>query len=985
MIRFLFVLSACTLFCWAAETTAGEDDQRDSNIEQLKIHPDLEVQLFASEPMLLSPSAIDIDEKGRVWVCEVVNYRRRKGERPEGDRILILEDSNQDGRADKQTVFYQGPEVDSAHGVTVLGNEVIVAVGERVLVFRDENGDDKADGFEPMFTKIGGAQHDHGIHAVHFGPDGRLYFNFGNAGRQLCDKNGDLITDLAGNEVTGKRNPYQQGMVFRCELDGSQVDTLGWNFRNNWEVAVDSYGTIWQSDNDDDGNRGVRINYVMEYGNYGYRDEVSGGGWRDVRPGMHEDISQRHWHLNDPGVVPNLLQTGAGSPTGILVYEGDLLPKVFHQQIIHCDAGPNVTRAYPRKPDGAGYTAEILDILHGGSDRMVRPADVAVAPDGSLFVADWYDPGVGGHAMGDVARGRIYRLAPKEAAAYAVVPPDTSTIPGAIAALQSPCESTRYLGWTALESAGKPAQPALEQLFASPRPEHQARAIWLLARIHGQAIKSAASHANPDIRITALRAARQTWSNQPGTLHDLLDTLSRDTNAAVRREVALALRFDGSPSASAIWAQVAARHDGSDRWMLEALGIGADLHATARAQALTKVSLPSATAAHLAWRMRHSSASDELASRMLKPDSKAATMRSFHFHPDQAARQEALLRLFEEGSTEVALTSVSMLGREAITETPRYQERLETLLAPLRGKSEFVSLIDRMGLTGFESDLVDYIIANPNASDVATAARLSLRDSKLLTRGMASSPSNALRIGDALGKSGGRDAIRLLRDVLLMPENEEMRFAAASGLTWTQHGAEELFRASDKKGISPLLDKLAFRLATHPDKRVREKAAKQRSLPVALGTESFPPIQELLQMTGRVDAGKIAYTKATCINCHRVGEAGIDYGPNLSGIGNKLSKQAFYEAILYPDSGISHGYHGVTLKMKTGEVFLGFLTSETDEAVSLRLSSGTIQVFAKSKIQQRIAMTTSLMPSGLAALVGPQGLADLIAYLQSLK
>ena len=72
------------------------------------------------------------------------------------------------------------------------------------------------------------------------------------------------------------------------------------------------FGTIWQSDNDDDGNRGVRINYVMEHGNYGYRDEVTGAGWQVNRTNMEAEVPLRHWHLNDPGVVPNLLQTGPG-------------------------------------------------------------------------------------------------------------------------------------------------------------------------------------------------------------------------------------------------------------------------------------------------------------------------------------------------------------------------------------------------------------------------------------------------------------------------------------------------------------------------------------------------------------------------------------------------------------------------------------------------------------------------------------------------
>src|SRR5690606_16318222 len=158
------------------------------------------------------------------------------------------------------------------------------------------------------------------------------------------------------------REPYQQGMVFRCNPDGSALETIAWNFRNNYETAVDSFGTLWQSDNDDDGNKGVRINFVMEYGNYGFRDEVTGAGWNDKRSNIEQDIPERHWHLNDPGVVPNLLQTGAGSPTGICVYEGDLLPEVFHGQVIHCDAGPRVVRAYPVENAGAGYRARIVNL-----------------------------------------------------------------------------------------------------------------------------------------------------------------------------------------------------------------------------------------------------------------------------------------------------------------------------------------------------------------------------------------------------------------------------------------------------------------------------------------------------------------------------------------------------------------------------------------------------------------------------------------------
>ena len=370
---------AVTAVASLASTITALAAERDpaNAVAGLSIHEDLDAQLFASEPMMLSPSAIDVDHKGRVWVCEVVNYRRHKGKRPEGDRILILEDTDGDAKADKSTVFYQGVDVDSVHGICVLGDRVIISAGDDVFSLYDKDGDGKADAGSKqlMFTKIGGAQHDHGIHAFHFGPDGRLYFNFGNAGRALHDKDGKIVIDKAGNEVRGGNSPYQDGMVFRCELDGSDVETLGWNFRNK----LGARGRFVRHDlaerqHDDDGNKGVRINYVMEFGNYGFKDEITGAGWPAPRP-EHREADPA------PALAPQRsrcrAQPAANSALarrpGICVYEGDLLPKVFNGQLIHGDAGPNIVRAYLTKPDGAGYSAEILNILEGSDDRWFRP------------------------------------------------------------------------------------------------------------------------------------------------------------------------------------------------------------------------------------------------------------------------------------------------------------------------------------------------------------------------------------------------------------------------------------------------------------------------------------------------------------------------------------------------------------------------------------------------------------------------------------
>lgn len=550
-------------------------------LKQMRVAAGLEVSLFASEPMVRNPANLDIDARGRVWCTEGVNYRvwQKWGKlAPKGDRIVILEDSDHDGAADREKTFYQGNEINTALGICVLGPRVIVSCSPTIWVFEDRDGDDQADGPpKPLFTGIKGVDHDHGVHAVTFGPDGKLYFNFGNEGRQLLDAAGDPVKDRDGKIVAAHGRPYREGMVFRCNLDGSQVETLAWNFRNNFETAVDSFGTIWQSDNDDDGNKGVRINYVMPYGNYGYRDEMTGAGWGDKRSNLETEIPLRHWHLNDPGVVPNLLQTGAGSPTGLCIYEGDLLPEPFRGQMIHCDAGPRVVRAYPVEKDGAGFKARIVDLLTSTNDWF-RPSDVGVAPDGSVLIADWNDAGVGGHYMADqqaeLMTGRIYRVAPK-GHVPSVPPLDVATTSGAIRALQSPNLATRYLAWQALHGQGAKAESELRHLWTSPEAPLRARALHLLARIPGKTaeyVDAATKVSTIDIRLAGLRIAQAEGLD----LVPLLARMVKDPSPQVRRECAIMLRHLNAPEAPKLWTELARHHDGKDRWYLEALGIGAD-------------------------------------------------------------------------------------------------------------------------------------------------------------------------------------------------------------------------------------------------------------------------------------------------------------------------------------------------------------------------------------------------------------------------
>jgi putative membrane-bound dehydrogenase-like protein len=651
-------LGAAALAVLAPAPAARAQMTPEETLKTLKAPDGLEVSLFASEPGLVNPTDMDIDSRGRIWVLEAADYRRFKT-RPEGDRIMILEDTDGDGKADKYKVFYQDPSLFAPLGICVLGNKVYVAQSPNVLVFDiDETGDHAKGPPKVLFTGFTGVNHDHGVHAGVFGPDGRYYFNGGN------ESTHDLITyadktpvvDSLGSEIGAKAKQYRgkprvkgqigytDGMAFRCDLDGKNFETLGWNFRNNYELTVDSFGTVWQSDNDDDGNQGVRINYVMEGGNFGFKNPLTGRDWmRDMKelgaqfPGQTRQ--EAHWHQRWPGVVPNLLHTGQGSPTGITVYEGNLLPEKYRGALIHADAGTNVIHAFITEPskavavglmgkpdeygkeegDGAGYKVkEIVNLvgLAQKGDRWFRPADVCVAPDGSLFIADWYDPGVGGHNMQDKnpgekdptdwhhLRGRVYRVAPA-GNKYSVPKLDLASVAGQIEALKSPNYATRYLAWTKLHEGGPEAVKALEKTWSDEKDARiRARALWLLARSADgkRYVEAALKESNPDLRITALRAARLIKMDIPS----IADKMLNDDSPAVRRELALAMNYEPADKAVPILVKLADKYDGHDRWYLEAIGIGATGREHELLEAWTKdhKNNDPQVAEKLAWRLK---------------------------------------------------------------------------------------------------------------------------------------------------------------------------------------------------------------------------------------------------------------------------------------------------------------------------------------------------------------------------------------------
>jgi putative membrane-bound dehydrogenase-like protein len=306
----------------------------------------LEVTVWATSPALRNPTNIDFDEKGRLWVAEGVNYRSKKGRDPKGDRIVVLEDSDGDGKADKHSVFLQDPALASPLGVAVFENRVIVSQPPDLLAFTDVNGDGQfdpaVDRREVLLTGFEGLQHDHSLHSLTAGPDGKWYWNQGNMGAQFTDKSGRTFrmgSPYRLQEIAGQKSDdghvWIGGFLAKMNPDGSGVSILAHNFRNSYEQSVTSLGDIFQSDNDDP--PACRVSPVLEGGNAGFCSADGKRAWQaDRRPGQPVPVAE--WRQENPGVMPSGDVYGGGSPTGVAFYETGALGDSWQGLLLACEA-----------------------------------------------------------------------------------------------------------------------------------------------------------------------------------------------------------------------------------------------------------------------------------------------------------------------------------------------------------------------------------------------------------------------------------------------------------------------------------------------------------------------------------------------------------------------------------------------------------------------------------------------------------------------
>jgi putative heme-binding domain-containing protein len=510
----------------------------EQSIAQMTMPEGFQVECFASEkefPELANPSQIGFDSKNRLWVACMPNYPQwLPGASKPNDRLLILEDTNDDGKADKRTVFYD--KLICPTGFEFYKDGVLVVDEPRVLFLRDTDDDDVADEVTHVIDGVGTEDTHHAVGAFEYSPGGRLHMLEGIAmlttietphgARREAGASGSYVWDIERNHLRHFRTPGQYNpwcLVF--DRDGNGIIGDGTNANQHWASLI-SGGPVTS-----------RASVDAIFNNEGIRPAAG-----------NELLTTRNF------------------------------PDKYHSQLVYsCVINMHGFPAFEVQKDAesSGMIGKRTEDLLSSTDMFFRPVDPQIGPDGALWFGDWCNALIGHMQYSqrdpnrDHVHGRIYRMVYKNLPLVKPINLAQATVPQLIDELKSFESRTRYRARRELRA--RDASEVMPQLKkwtdASDSPDDWREALWVQESFHAvdeDLVARAIEKGDPRHRASAIHLVGNEASLLKRT-DEFLKQGAEDSDSRVRLETARASSLQLKPQSLAVALEVASRP--TDKWI----------------------------------------------------------------------------------------------------------------------------------------------------------------------------------------------------------------------------------------------------------------------------------------------------------------------------------------------------------------------------------------------------------------------------------
>ncbi|MBE9462398.1 PVC-type heme-binding CxxCH protein [Dyadobacter subterraneus] len=926
------------------------------------------VNAYASEPMMTQPMAFCWDDRGRMWIAENKDYESRgKGFSNAGDsRILILEDTNGDGVADKRKVFMEGIAFPSALAVGFDG--IFIGAPPNLLFVPDKNGDDKADmdDIEVRLTGWGIRDRHETLNSFHWGPDGWLYGLQGFA------------TPSKVGKPKGKGKIYKHKDAFPEDiLEGEGTDINGgvWRYhptKDKFEVVAHGFSNPWGIDYDAKGQLLMTACVIPHL-------------WHVIPGGIYHRQGGQHFNpyvYNDIKTIADHSHRSAHG--GARVYLSDAFSKEERGKIFMANIHEHGILSDILVPKGSGFTGK-----HGDEFMMANNAQwvgfsMEIGPEGGMYVLDWHDADICGSDVLNSETGRIFRIMPKVSKAenwkdrYADLGKFSDL---QLAELQSsPSEWHARRARIILQnraSKGKIEKASYDRLFDlyqnSPNPDWRLRAMWTLQITDGFTPKilfDALNDKDEYIRSWAIQFLTEDKDPAPEVIAKFAEMGATDKSPVVRLYLASALqRIDLNARWKIATALVSHGEDADDHNLPKMIWYGIEplvKENPARSMELAGHSNIAVVTQFIARRAVDADAVETLVTAVGKA----------------AKNQKALLEGMRDG----------LEGRTDLKAPANWS----SVYARLKLKEKSVALLAKDMSQHFgDTEAAKNAMITLKNKKASTEERrkslqlLSLRQRPELEKELPFLLDDANLRLDAIRAMAGYDSEPLAKLLIerypkfnATEKSETIQTLASrpkSGWLLTQTISKNVI---SKKEIPTYVARQLRRVVGSGFVEVWGPIDH-----VAFDEKAYKKYKNLLTdnaVSGASTAnGRLVFQK-TCAPCHKMyGEGGI-IGPELTG-SNRANLDYLLGNLLDPSGEIQDDYKMVVVTTRDGRTYVGNIAKETERQVTLRIVGQDAVAINKSDIQTREVTPVSMMPSGLLETLSDKEITDLIGYMRTTK